>query len=112
MHIHTFGDICMYRSNYHPNCLKTGIAQLCQVLFDNESMDGIITLFHSHKLITVEDAEILQYFANNTYFQKQFLLRCLQSLRLPVWLVICDVLLKEKSMEHAANQLLHGELCT
>ena len=59
----------------------------------------------------MEDADILQYFANNKYFQKQFLLRCLQNLRLQVWLVICDVLLKEKSTEHIGNQLLHGELC-
>ena len=111
MHVHTFGDICMYKSKYNLNYLKIGVAQLCHVLFDDESMDGIITLLHHHKLVTVEDAEMFQYFAYNKYFQKQFLLWCLHNLRLPVWLVICDVLQKEKSMEHTGNQLLQGELC-
>ena len=87
-----------------------GVTQLCYVLFENESMDDIISVFHSHKLLTDDDEEILQHFAHSKHFQKQYLLWYLRNLGLPVWLTICNLLLKEKSLETTGNQLVNGEL--
>ena len=103
-YVYTYTYVCVYRI-----VLQTGIAQLCHILFDNESMADVISVLHFQKVITVDDAEILQHFAMNKHFQKQFLIWCLQNLRLPVWLTICDALLKQESMEHTGNQLLNGD---
>ena len=73
-------------------------------------MDDIISVFHSHNLLTDSDEEILQHFARNKHLQKQFLLWYLRNLSLPVWSTVCNVLLTEKSMEHTGKQLLNGEL--
>ena len=86
------------------------ITELCQILFDNKSVDDSFSVFHSQTLFSVEDAKIFQNFAQNKYLQKHFLLRHLQNLRLPAWLTLCDILLKVKSMERTAIQLLNGEL--
>lgn len=83
--------------------------QLCNILLEIESMDNIFSTFHSHDLVTIEDVEIFQHFAYNKYLQKQFLLRHLLQIKLPVWLAVCDVLLKVKAMEQTGNKLLNGK---
>ena len=85
--------------------------QLCHILLDDDkSMDGIISVFHSHKLISDDDAGTLQHFALNKYLQKQFLLKHLQNLKLPDWLAVCNILLKVKTMEQTSHQLINGKL--
>ena len=86
------------------------IVQLCHILFDNNSTDDIISLFDSHKLINVDDSEILQHFAQNKYLQKQFLLKYLQNLKLTDWLAICNILLKVKTLEQTSHRLLNSKL--
>ena len=99
--------VCVYKLIFFHTIV---IFQLCHILFDNKSTDDIISLFDSHKLINVDDAEILQHFTQNKYLQKQFLLKYLQNLKLADWLAICNILLKVKTMEQTSHRLLNGKL--
>ena len=84
--------------------------QICHILFDNKSMDDIISVFHSHKLINNDDADTLQHFDQNEYLQKQFLLKHFQNLKLSDWLAVCNILLKVEIMEQTGHQLINGKL--
>ena len=86
------------------------ITQICHILFDNKSLDDIVSVFHLHKIVTNDDKEMFQYFAPNKYLQRQFLLKHLYNLRLSIWLLLCDILQKVKSMELIGNQILHGNI--
>ena len=73
-------------------------------------MDDIISVFHSHKLISDDDADTLQHFAQNKYLQKQFLLKHFQNLKLSDWLAVFNILLKVETMEQTSHQLINGKL--
>lgn len=73
-------------------------------------MDNIVKLFKPHNILTDDDLEVID-FAPSKYLQRKVLLKCLLCLKLPVWLMICDLLLENKSTKQVGNKLMDGKLC-
>lgn len=81
--------------------------ELCHILLDKMPMDDIVKYFSSHSLITDDDLLVIS-FAPSEYLKSQLLLKCLQHLRLSVWLMIRDILHNTKSIKQVISQLMDG----
>lgn len=71
--------------------------------------DVVMLLFNSLKLLTDDDLAAIT-FAPSEYLKNRFLIRYLQQLKLPVWLMICDVLHNSNSTRSIGSQLRIGKL--
>ena len=81
--------------------------QLCHIVLSKISTDNIVQLFYSHKLFTDGDLEVIS-FAPSEYLKTRFLLQSLHHFKLSMWLMICDIMYNDKSLEHIGSQLKDG----
>ena len=83
--------------------------QLCHILLSQISADSIIQLCSSHKIFTDDDLEVIS-FSPSEYLKSQLLLDNLQHFKLIKWIMICDIMCNDKSLEHIGSQLRDGKL--
>ena len=83
--------------------------QLCHILLSQLSTDSIVQLCSSHKLFTGDDLEVIS-FSPSEYLKSQLMLDNLQHFKLSMWIMICDMMYNDKSLEHIGSQLRDGKL--
>ena len=81
--------------------------QMCHILLSKISTDNIVQLLYSHKLFTDCDLEVMSFMPSE-YLKSRFLLQNLQHFKLTMWLMICDIMYNDKSLEHIGSQLTDG----
>ena len=82
---------------------------MADILLDNLPVNNIVELCSSRQLLTDDILAVIS-FAPSEYFKSQTLSRCLQCLKLPEWLKICDVLRDAEITKHVGVQLKHSRL--
>ena len=82
---------------------------MCHILLSSVPVDNIVKLFKSHKILTDDDIEVI-LFASSEYLKKKVLLSLLLYLKVPTWLIICDVLHNAESTRHVGDKLKDGKL--
>ena len=82
---------------------------MCHILLSSVPVDNIVELFISHKILTYDDIEVIS-FAPSEYLKKKVLLSLLLCLKVPTWLIICDMLHNAESTRHVDEKLKDGKL--
>ena len=72
-------------------------------------MENIVELCRSHHLLTDDTLAIIS-FAPSEYLKNHILSGCLQYLKLPEWLKICDVLHDAELTKHLGAQIKYSKL--
>ena len=80
---------------------------MCSLLLDKLSMDDLVKLFITHKILNEDDEKVI-FFAPSEYLKNQFVFEYLWHLKLSVWSVISDILVNTTSMMYVGNQLIEG----
>ena len=81
--------------------------QLSHILLSKISTNDIVQIFHSQKLFTDDDLEAVSFIPSE-YLKSQFLMGKLQYFKLTIWLMICDIMHNDKSLEHIGSELRDG----
>ena len=84
-------------------------ADVCHFLLSNMPVDDVVELFSFHKFLSNDELQVITY-APSEHLKFQILLKCLQDLRLTVWMKACDMLLNTKSWKHVGSELMKGNL--
>ena len=85
------------------------LRKVTNILLDNVPVENIVELCSSFQLLTDDILAVIS-FVPSEYLKNHVLSKCLQNLKLPKWLKMCDVLQDAELTKHVGAQIKHSKL--